>query len=121
MIHGTFLRIFFKMVQRPDLHLSVLHSQDLRDLHGLSAVIPEPGQMDDNIHSRCDLVPDGLNRKLCRPLQHHGLQTGNRILTGIRMSCGQRAVMSGIHCLQHIQRLLATDLSDDDPFRPHAE
>ncbi len=34
---------------------------------------------------------------------------------------GQRAVVSGVHGLEHVERLLAADLADDDAVGPHTE
>ena len=34
---------------------------------------------------------------------------------------GQRAVVAGVHRLQHVQRLGAAALADDDPVGPHAQ
>ena len=37
------------------------------------------------------------------------------------MNGGERAVVAGVHGLQHVQRLRAADLADDDPVWPHAQ
>ena len=37
------------------------------------------------------------------------------------MNCRQAAVVSGVHRLQHVERLSAADLAHDDPIGPHAE
>ena len=37
------------------------------------------------------------------------------------MDGGQGAVVTGVHCLQHVQCLSGTDLTDDDAVGPHAE
>jgi hypothetical protein len=37
------------------------------------------------------------------------------------MACGQGAVVTGIHCLQHIQRLATATLTDHNSVRPHPQ
>ena len=37
------------------------------------------------------------------------------------MHRGQRAIVASVHCLEHVERLGATNLADDDPIRPHAQ
>jgi len=49
------------------------------------------------------------------------LQSLDRISRRVGMDGGQRAVVAGVHGLQHVQRFLAADLAHDDPVRPHTE
>ena len=37
------------------------------------------------------------------------------------MDRGERAVVAGVHGLEHVQRLGAADLADDDAVGPHAQ
>jgi hypothetical protein len=37
------------------------------------------------------------------------------------MDGGHGTLVTGIHGLQHVERLVAADLADDDPVRPHAK
>ena len=37
------------------------------------------------------------------------------------MDRGQRSIMSGVHCLQHVKRLTPTHLADYDALGPHTE
>ena len=53
--------------------------------------------------------------------QDHGFQTGEHVSRGVGVSCGKGAVVTGIHRLQHIQRLAAANLADDDAIRTHTQ
>ncbi len=53
--------------------------------------------------------------------QHHALDTGDRVAGSVGVAGGHRPVMAGVHRLQHVQRLGAAGLADDDPIRSHAE
>ena len=56
-------------------------------------------------------------------LAHRGqrLQPGQRVVGGVGVHRGQRALVAGVHRLQHVQRLAAADLADDDPVRAHPQ
>ena len=53
--------------------------------------------------------------------QHHRLQTRQCITRAVSMNGADRAVMSGVHRLHHVQSFAASDLTDDDSVRPHAQ
>lgn len=86
----------------------------------MAAVIPQPAEVNDDVQCAGNLASDGSERKLCAA-EHHGFKARQHILWRICVSGGERAVMSGVHRLQHIQSLCAAHLSDDDPVRVHAE
>ena len=77
--------------------------------------------MDNEIDRGGDLLPDRLGRQVHPGHQHHGLDTRERIARAVCMQGGQRSVMSGVHRLQHVERLSGTALSDDDPVGPHPQ
>ena len=43
------------------------------------------------------------------------------VARGVGVAGGQRAVVAGVHGLEHVQRLAAAALPDDDPVGPHAQ
>ena len=69
--------------------------------------------MDNHIHRRSDLLPDGLQRQAGGSLEHHGLQAAEHVVGGVGVSGGQGAVMPRVHGLEHVQRLLAAHLPHD--------
>ena len=44
-----------------------------------------------------------------------------RVARGVRVDGRERAVVAGVHRLEHVERLGAADLADDDPVGPHAQ
>ena len=44
-----------------------------------------------------------------------------RVARAVRVDGRQAAVVAGVHGLQHVERLFAADLADDDAVGPHAE
>ena len=77
--------------------------------------------MDDEVQGRRNLVPDSPYRQVQTAHEHHGFQTGQYIPRAIGMGSGERAVMAGVHGLQHVQRFAAADFADDNPVRTHTE
>ena len=44
-----------------------------------------------------------------------------RVTGRVRVDRGQRSVVAGVHRLEHVERLGAANLADDDPVGPHPE
>ena len=63
----------------------------------------------------------GLDRQLDAGHQHEHLEPVQRVARRVGVDRGQRAVVAGVHRLEHVERLGAADLADDDPVGPHAE
>ena len=51
----------------------------------------------------------------------HHFQAAQAVARGVGVQRGERAVVTGVHGLQHVQRFLATDLTDDDAVGAHTE
>jgi hypothetical protein len=51
----------------------------------------------------------------------HVFEPGQRLARAIGMDCTHRAVMPGVHRLQHVERLGAADLAEDDAVRAHSQ
>ena len=68
-----------------------------------------------------DLLADRLDRQLDAGHQHEHLEPVQRVARRVRVDGRQRAVVAGVHRLEHVERLGAADLADDDPVGPHAE
>jgi len=50
-----------------------------------------------------------------------GVQLGQGLAGGVGVDGAHRALMPGVHRVQHVQGLGAADLPDDDPLRPHPQ
>ena len=53
--------------------------------------------------------------------EHHRLEARERVARRVRVERGQRAVVAGVHRLEHVERLAAAALADDDAVGPHAQ
>ena len=77
--------------------------------------------MHDQVDRADDLLADGAHRQLERPHLHHVLDAGQRIARGVGVDRAHRAVMAGVHRLQHVERFRPAHLADDDAIGPHAQ
>ena len=73
------------------------------------------------IDGRGDLLADGLHRQIHAGHQHHRLEAARAVARGVRVAGGQRAVVAGVHRLEHVERLARAALTHDDPVGTHAE
>ena len=105
------------------LHLDAfaVEAQDLSDVHDLAAAVAQPHLMDDEVDRRCDLLADRPRGQLGACHQHHGLETGEHVARGVGVHRGERAVVAGVHRLEHVQRLATATLADDDAIGPHSQ
>jgi hypothetical protein len=77
--------------------------------------------MDEELDAGGDLLPDRAHRQLDPGHEDHRLQAGERIPGRVGVDRGDRAVVAGVHRLEHVQRLAATNLADHDPVGTHAQ
>ena len=71
--------------------------------------------------ARRDLLADGADRQVDAGHQDHRLEAGERVARGVGVDRGHRAVVAGVHRLEHVERLAAADLADDDAVGPHTQ
>ena len=53
--------------------------------------------------------------------QHERLEPGERVGRTVGVDGGHRAVVTGVERLEHVERLAAADLADDEAVGPHAQ
>ena len=53
--------------------------------------------------------------------RHHRVEAVERVARAVGVDGRQAAVVAGVHGLQHVERLVAADLADDDAIGPHAQ
>ena len=68
-----------------------------------------------------DLLPDGSLGQLDPAHHHHGLETAEQLARGVGVHRGHRTGVTGVHGLEHVERLRATALTDDDAVGPHTQ
>ena len=107
-----------EILERDDV---ALHAGDLGDLSDAPRAVDEPRDVDEQVEAACDLLADRLDRQLDAGHQHEHLEPVQRVTRRVRVDRRERSVVAGVHRLEHVERLGAADLADDDPVGPHAE
>ena len=62
-----------------------------------------------------------LMRQLEAGHHDHRFQTGQGVARRVGVQRGHRAVVAGVHGLEHVERFRTAALADDDPFGPHTQ
>ena len=78
-------------------------------------------ELDDQVESARDLLPDRCERHVDAGCEHKRLQAVQALARRVRVDRGERALVTGVHRLEHVHRLRASDLADDDAVGPHAQ
>src|SRR3990172_8740153 len=98
-----------------------LDALDLGDVRDLARAVLQPRDLHDDVERAGDLLLDGPGRQVDAGHEAHRLQAADHVARIVRVAGRQRAVVSGVHGLQHGERLTATDLTYDDPLGTHPE
>ena len=77
--------------------------------------------VDDQVDGGRDLLADGAQRQVDAGHQHHRLEAGEHVARRVGVAGRHRAVVAGVHGLEHVERLAAAALADDDAVGPHAQ
>src|SRR5690554_4927001 len=107
-----------QVLQGDDLTLHALHLGDVSDAAG---AVLETGDVDDQVDGRRHLLTDRSHREVEAGHEHHRLDTGEGVAWPVGVNRGQRVVVTGVHRLEHVQGLRATDLTDDDAVGTHTQ
>src|ERR1700731_3494055 len=83
----------------------VVESGELGDTQDLAPAIGQTPDVHKKVERATELLPDGTDRKVEAGHQHHGLHAGERIPRAVGVDRAHRAVVPGVHRLQHVQRL----------------
>ena len=107
--------------QRGHHRFPAVGSFDGRDLPDDPPAVAQARQVHHDVDGRRHLVADVGGRQV--DVGHHGhrLQPPEQMPGGVRVRGRERPFVSGVHRLQHVERLAAADLADDDPIWSHAE
>ena len=97
------------------------HAADIGDLDHPAHAVALALDLHDQVHGADDLGQDGAGRQAHVAHLHHVLDAGQRVARGVGVDGGHAAVMAGVHRLQHVERLAAAHLADDDAIGPHAQ
>src|SRR6478752_7196454 len=97
------------------------HPLDLGDVDDLPGPVLQTALLDDQVDGRGDLLADGADREVDAGHEDHRLEPGEHVARAVGVTGRHRAVVAGVHRLEHVQRLAGAALSDDDPVGPHPE
>ena len=96
---------------------------DPTDLGEVDDPPPPAGASDvhDEVDRRGDLLADHAEGEVDVAHEHHRLEPAEGLDRPVGVARGQRALVPGVHRLQHVERLAGADLADDDAIGPHAQ
>src|SRR3954454_7767515 len=106
------------LLHRHDL---AFHSGQLRYADELAAAIGQAGDLDDNVDRRSDLRAGRFRGDVDPTHPDHLLDTRERIARSIGVDRGHRAIVTGVHRLEHVERFTGANLAEDDPVGPYAQ
>ena len=98
-----------------------LHADDLGDRGDPAGAVLETGLLDDEVDGAGDLLADGAHGKVHAGHQDHRLETRERVARGVGVERRDRAVVAGVHRLEHVEGGRVADLADDDAVRAHTQ
>ena len=98
-----------------------LHADDLGDVGDPARAVLEARLVHDQVDRGGDLLADRADRQVHAGHQHHGLEAGERVARAVGVHRADRAVVAGVHRLQHVERRGVADLADDDAVGAHAQ
>ena len=81
----------------------------------------ESRDVNDEIDAARDIVAYNWDGEIEACHRDHHFHTGQGVAGIIRVNGRERAFVAGIHGLEHVQRLGATDFTDDDSIGSHPE
>src|SRR6185312_15856658 len=75
----------------------------------------------DEIHGARNLLTDRARTHVGVTHTNHDFETRHAIARRIRVDRGERAIVTGVHGLEHVQRFFAADFADDDAVGTHTK
>ena len=97
------------------------HAGDFGDAGDFARAVAQTADLHHDVDGRGDLAANRAVGNIQTGHGHHGFQAAQSIARGVRVNGGERAVVAGVHGLQHVQRFFAADLADDDAVGAHAQ
>ena len=97
------------------------HAGDFGDVDDFARAVAEAADLNDDVDGRGDLAANGAVRNVQAGHGDHGFQAAQGVARRVRVNRGERAVVAGVHGLQHVQRFFAADLTDDDAVGAHTQ
>ena len=98
-----------------------LHADQLGDVGNPSRSVSQARGLNNDVNSRADHLLNDVVRKVEAAHDHHRYDSAYRVARRIRVQRTHRALMTGIHRLQEIERLGPAHFANDNSLRPHAQ
>ena len=99
----------------------LLHADDLRQAGHASRPVGVARHLNHQIDGGGHLLFHGPGRKLESCHRHHRLESCQSVPGGIGVNGGERAVVAGVHGLQHVDGFAAAHLPHHDAVGAHSE
>jgi hypothetical protein len=93
----------------------------LGDVGDAARAVAQAGRLDDDVDRADDHLLDGLRGQAVAAHGDHALDTADGFARAVGVQRAHRAVVAGVHGLEEIERLGATDFTDDDAFGTHPQ
>src|SRR5205814_4013376 len=113
--------LLFKQEDVLHTHDILVHAGYFRNVRDAPRAVTQAGDLNDHRDGRGNLLPDRLFRQVQVGHQRHGLQARDGVPRTVGVNGGKRAVVAGVHGLEHVERLFAAHLTDDDAVRAHSQ
>ena len=98
-----------------------LHTLDLGDGVHDAGSGGSPLQLNEAANRHDDLFPNSPLRKFDASHHDHRLEPTEQLAWRVGVHRRHRSRMTGVHGLEHVERLRTTALSDDDPVGSHTQ
>src|SRR2546429_432644 len=98
-----------------------LHAEHLGDVRDPAGAVDQARDLDQEIEGACDLLADRAMGQLDARRHDERFESRERVAWGVRVDRRQRALMARVHRLEHVERLGASDLADDDAVGAHSQ
>src|SRR5262249_41705737 len=97
------------------------HSGQFGHAEKTATTVREPANLNDDVDRRGDLIACRSRRDIDAAHADHLLDARQRVARRVGVDRRHRSLVTGVHRLQHVERLARPDLADDDAVRPHAQ
>ncbi len=94
---------------------------DLGDVGDAAGAVTQTLELHDQVDRGRDLLADGSDRQVEAGHEHQGLETAERVSGVVGVKRGERAVVAGVHGLEHVEGLAGTALADHDAVGAHTQ
>src|SRR6185437_7838939 len=83
--------------------------------------VAQARRLDDHVDRRGDHLADGAARQRIAAHGDHRFEARHRLARAVGVQRPHRAVVTGIHRLQQVERFRSAHFADDDPLRTHTQ